>query len=105
MSKAILSTEGLLTSKDRKSSLITWVIAENKHQLRIDEEDTSPIFDSNEFLHLTENLMTNIDVVVLQDYNKGVLIYTTVNNYFLNEKKLKKFGQYRSECILTRDKI
>ena len=35
--------------------------------------------------------------------NKGVLIFTTVNNYFLNEKKLKKAGQYRSVCMIPRD--
>ena len=44
-----------------------------KHQLRIDEEETHPIIQAKEFLKLTESLMTDIDVIILQDYNKGVL--------------------------------
>jgi len=35
--------------------------------------------------------------------NKGVLIFTTGNNYFFNEKKLKKAGYYRSKCFIPRD--
>ena len=49
------------------------MIAENKHQLRIDEEETYPIVQAEEFLELTKSLMHDIDVIILQDYNKGVL--------------------------------
>ena len=73
MRESNLSTEGIFSENKRKTTIKTRVIAENKHQLRIDEEDTSPIIQVEEFLKLTISLMNDIDVVILQDYNKGVL--------------------------------
>jgi rfaE bifunctional protein kinase chain/domain len=73
MKESNLSIEGILSTKNRKTTIKTRVIAENKHQLRIDEEETSPIVQVENFLKLTISLMNDIDVIILQDYNKGVL--------------------------------
>ena len=73
MKESNLSTEGILSTNKRKTTIKTRVIAENKHQLRIDEEETSPIEQVKEFLKLTISLINDIDVIILQDYNKGVL--------------------------------
>ena len=73
MEESNLSTLGILSTNKRKTTIKTRVIAEYKHQLRIDEEETSPISQEEEFLKLTINLMDDIDVIILQDYNKGVL--------------------------------
>ena len=73
MKESKLSTKGILSTNKRKTTIKTRVIAENKHQLRIDEEETFPILQEDEFLKLTISLMDDIDVVILQDYNKGVL--------------------------------
>ena len=73
MKDSNLSTKGILTSKERKTTLKTRVIANNKHQVRIDEEDTHPISIEHQFLERVEELMDKSDVVILQDYNKGVL--------------------------------
>jgi len=73
MEESNLSTVGILSTNKRKTTIKTRVIAENKHQLRIDEEETHPIQQAKEFLKLTESLMADIDVIILQDYNKGVL--------------------------------
>ena len=73
MDESNLSTAGILSTNKRKTTIKTRVIAENKHQLRIDEEETHPIQQAKEFLKLTESLMADIDVIILQDYNKGVL--------------------------------
>lgn len=73
MKESNLSTEGILSTNKRKTTIKTRVIAENRHQLRIDEEETSPIEQAEEFLKLTISLINDIDVVILQDYNKGVL--------------------------------
>jgi rfaE bifunctional protein kinase chain/domain len=73
MQETELSTAGILSKQERKTTVKTRVIADNKHQLRVDEEKISPIINSNEFLKLTESLMNDIDIVILQDYNKGVL--------------------------------
>jgi rfaE bifunctional protein kinase chain/domain len=73
MDESNLSTVGILSTNKRKTTIKTRVIAEKKHQLRIDEEETHPIQQAKEFLKLTESLMADIDVIILQDYNKGVL--------------------------------
>ena len=73
MLESKLSTSGILSTNKRKTTIKTRVIAENKHQLRIDEEETSPILETEKFLNLAISLMHNIDVIILQDYNKGVL--------------------------------
>ena len=73
MHEAALSTAGIMTENDRKTTTKTRVIAKDKHQLRIDEEDTHPITIEKELLILVEKLTENIDVIILQDYNKGVL--------------------------------
>jgi len=73
MKESNLSTEGILSTNKRKTTIKTRVIAENKHQLRIDEEETSPIVQVEEFLKLTIGLINDVDVIILQDYNKGVL--------------------------------
>ena len=73
MIESKLSTQGILFTNKRKTTIKTRVIAEDKHQLRIDEEETSPILQEKEFLELTLSLMNDIDVIILQDYNKGVL--------------------------------
>ena len=68
-----LTLEGMLISNGRKTTTKTRVIANNKHQLRIDEEDTYPIKIEKQFYNLIEKLTHNIDAIILQDYNKGVL--------------------------------
>jgi rfaE bifunctional protein kinase chain/domain len=73
MQNASLSIEGILTTKERKTTLKTRVIAKKKHQVRIDEEDTYPIKEEKQFLNLIKEIVHDIDVIILQDYNKGVL--------------------------------
>ena len=79
MKKENLITEGVIISKIKRTTLKTRVIANNKHQLRIDEEDSSPIDNEIELIDLIQKLIYNIDVVVLQDYNKGVLTSNVIN--------------------------
>ena len=73
MVKSSLSTKGIMVSKDRKTTLKTRVISENKHQLRIDEEDTHAIKIERKFISMIKGFIEKSDVVILQDYNKGVL--------------------------------
>ena len=87
MKESNLSTEGILYTNKRKTTIKTRVIAENKHQLRIDEEETSPIVQVEEFLKLTISLMENIDVIILQDYNKGVLTPKIIEGVIVSANK------------------
>lgn len=72
-----LDERGLLLSGERVTTVKTRVIAQNQHLLRVDKEDTHDLSDE-ETGQLAERLHAcleelNIDVIIFQDYNKGVL--------------------------------
>ena len=73
MHESDLLSNGILIENGRKTTAKTRVISDEKQQIRIDEEDTHPIKVENQFLNLVKGLITDIDVIILQDYNKGVL--------------------------------
>lgn len=87
MKESKLSTEGILSNNKRKTTIKTRVISEKKQQLRIDEEETHPIVQAKEFLKLTESLMADIDVIILQDYNKGVLTPEVIESVIATANK------------------
>ena len=72
-----LSTEGLVYSTERKTTVKTRIIAGTQQMLRVDSEITHDISeaDCHFFVKKIKDFMdkTPIDVIVLQDYNKGVL--------------------------------
>tara|TARA_E500000331_G_C17268899_1_gene718283 strand:- start:2656 stop:3642 length:987 start_codon:yes stop_codon:yes gene_type:complete len=84
-----LSTDGIFVERGRKTTIKTRVISEDKHQLRIDEEQTNAITVEKDFLDLVFQHMQNVDVVILQDYNKGVLTPFIIENVI---KKANKLG-------------
>ncbi|MEO0404303.1 MAG: PfkB family carbohydrate kinase, partial [Bacteroidota bacterium] len=68
---------GVLQSGNRKTTVKTRIIADGQHLLRVDEEDLSPLSNEDELLFI-ENCRTilnsgEIDVVIFEDYDKGVL--------------------------------
>jgi rfaE bifunctional protein kinase chain/domain len=87
MKESKLSTAGILSNNKRKTTIKTRVISEKKQQLRIDEEETHPIVQAKEFLKLTESLMADIDVIILQDYNKGVLTPEVIESVIATANK------------------
>ena len=71
-----LSTEALVKSPDRQTTIKTRVIGNNQHLLRIDEEDLAPISVEEEeaLLQRISTMLDNgLDAIILEDYNKGVL--------------------------------
>ena len=67
-----LSCQGL-SFEDRKTTVKTRIISEGKHRLRVDEEDRFPISSEKNFIDKVSSLIKDVDVVIFQDYNKGVL--------------------------------
>lgn len=72
-----MSDQGVLLSKNRKTSQKTRVISHNQHVVRIDNESTDPLNKEDEDL-LIDRLHTllssnDIDVIIMEDYNKGIL--------------------------------
>lgn len=72
-----LSNEGICRSDNRPTTIKTRVISNGQHLLRVDEEKTDLLNAEEEILlqKKFEELVTRhqIDVVIFQDYNKGVL--------------------------------
>ena len=71
-----ISTEGLMISSKRKTTVKTRVISSKQQLLRIDSEDTHPLTVNNENALLAKIkllLKNDLDAVILEDYDKGVL--------------------------------
>ena len=70
-----LSTEGLVKSGKRVTTVKHRVFNGDKQLLRIDEENTFDLTEEeySKLLKVIENKLEATDVILLQDYNKGVL--------------------------------
>jgi rfaE bifunctional protein kinase chain/domain len=71
------TTEGIIDSPERMTTVKTRVISQGHHLLRIDEENTHPLSSTDE-RHLLDCIRgilerQKVDVIILEDYNKGVL--------------------------------
>jgi D-glycero-beta-D-manno-heptose-7-phosphate kinase len=68
---------GIVRSGERVTTVKTRVIGNNQHLLRIDAEDNHPlsVSEEDEFLEKVRAIIgnENIDAVIFEDYNKGVL--------------------------------
>jgi len=114
MKKSKLSREGIIQSKERKTTVKTRVISEGKHQLRIDEEDTFPITIEKELIVLITKLINDSNIIIFQDYNKGVLtnniiketirIANTKNIPTIVDPKTKNFNCY-SGCSIFKPNL
>ena len=88
LEKEDLSTNGILTESGRKTTIKTRVISENKHQLRIDEEQVNYIQLEKDLLNLVYSNLLDVDVVILQDYNKGVLTPFVIESIIQKANKI-----------------
>lgn len=72
-----LSQKGILKSRDRVTTVKTRVMGNNAQLLRVDEEDEGDISasETQQLLTLTTYIITHdkIDVVIFEDYNKGLI--------------------------------
>lgn len=88
MTKNDLPTVGIIQSDERKTTVKTRIMAGTQQMLRVDSEITSEL---NETLqqHFLSKLIAfldkqQIDVLIFQDYNKGILSLKTIQ-YVMNE--------------------
>jgi rfaE bifunctional protein kinase chain/domain len=70
-----LATEGLIKSGKRVTTVKHRVFNGDKQLLRIDEENTFDLTEDeySELFQIIENQIETTDIILLQDYNKGVL--------------------------------
>jgi rfaE bifunctional protein kinase chain/domain len=82
MEKLSLDISGLITENERPTTSKTRVISDSHHLLRIDSEskdDISP-FSQKQIIDYLENNLKDIGIIILQDYNKGVLTKELINS-------------------------
>lgn len=104
-----LSTRGIIQSKERVTTVKTRVIANAQHLLRVDQEDTHDLSAKEEEAYLSNirDLLESkdINVILFQDYNKGVLSYSVIRAIILDaikrdiptavDPKFKNFWAYK----------
>ena len=75
-----LSEWGVLSSDDRVTTVKTRVIGNNQQLLRVDNERRDPINSLTEFALIERvkkvALKENVDAIIFEDYNKGILTQT-----------------------------
>ena len=73
LKESSICSKKILADSNKKTTIKTRVIANNQHQIRIDEEDTNDIKNEDEFIKIVNQEIKKTDVIILQDYNKGTL--------------------------------
>ncbi len=70
-----LRTEGILRSKERITTIKHRIMAGSQHMLRVDAEMDHPITpaDTERLRKKIEEMLEQVDVIVFEDYDKGVL--------------------------------
>ena len=94
LSENHLSDKGIICSDQRLTSVKTRIIGNNQQLIRIDEERTNDI-NSLIAYNLIEHIkkiteQENIDAIIFEDYNKGVLTEEVIRSIieYANEKEI-----------------
>ncbi len=86
-----ISNDYIILDQERTTTVKTRVLSRNQQILRYDQETTAPLSDQTELL-LIDNFIDIIyndkpEVVIIQDYNKGVLTPKVIANIIHNSKQ------------------
>ena len=90
LNEAGISGDGLVFSQDRQTTVKTRVIGNNQQLLRIDSEQTDPISPAEETAlveRISELLQKDVDALIFEDYNKGVLTPHVIHAIISEAKK------------------
>jgi rfaE bifunctional protein kinase chain/domain len=84
MEKRNLNTDGIIYTSQRTTTVKTRIISQNQHLLRVDEEMEIPV-QENITKALTKRIELllsefNIDAIVFEDYDKGVITPTLIKS-------------------------
>ncbi len=108
-----ISSDYLIAVSGRPTTVKTRIVAHNQQIARIDNETTQNLQNVDEDLVLAKikNLLNLIDVVIVSDYNKGLLsenllkclitLVKSQNKKILVDPKGKNYQKYRDATLLT----
>ena len=105
-----MPTDGMVTSANRVTTVKTRVIGNNHQLLRVDDEITNNVSESeqNDLIRSIINLLDNnkVDVIIFEDYDKGVLNESLIASIVAEaqkrniptavDPKKKNFGAYKN---------
>lgn len=111
LEESAFSTSGLITDAGRPTTIKTRVIAHHQHIVRIDHEVKGDISASTQqkILDVLDRELPSLDAVILQDYNKGVIVRELIGEVIRRVKgagriitvdpKFHNFFEYRNVTV------
>jgi D-glycero-beta-D-manno-heptose-7-phosphate kinase len=116
MNENKITADGIINEKDRNTTCKTRVIADSHHLLRIDSETKKEISSQsrNNISDFLQSHLDDISIIILQDYNKGVLtkeLITEVISFAVKNKikilvdpKFENFFEYKGAYLFKPNK-
>jgi rfaE bifunctional protein kinase chain/domain len=88
-----MDRRGVVKDTHRPTTSKTRIIGDNQHIARVDKEDRLPIGDRSKqkVIDILEEVIPEVDAIIMEDYNKGVLIPEIIEFTIKNAKKNEKF--------------
>ena len=87
-----LEKDGIFYDDNRPTTVKTRIIAHSQHVVRVDKEDKKDISEEmeNKILQFLQQRKNEIDGIILEDYNKGVLTKNLIRQVidFANQNKI-----------------
>lgn len=108
-----VETDGIIRHPDRPTTRKTRVIASNQHVIRIDRETRQKITGNvpEAIIDFIKHVISDIDVILISDYNKGLLTESLLSQVIGMAKNRKKpiladpkgidFSKYAGVTLLT----
>lgn len=92
LSEQNISHQGIFEDESRPTTAKTRVIADSQHIVRIDKESKEPINKKiqNQIFNYVTSIIKDLDGIILQDYNKGVLSSSLISRIIELANKNKK---------------
>lgn len=106
-----IPVNSIIVSENRHTTCKTRVIAENQQIVRVDKENKNPISteEENEILSILNSSIKELDAIILEDYNKGVLTERLIeevisiankNNKIITvDPKFHNFEKYKNVTV------
>ncbi len=116
MEEAGIPSHGIIIDDSRPTTSKTRVIADNQHVVRIDRESKANVNEDIErkIFEAFKNNVHNLDALILQDYNKGVLTKNLIgkiielaneNNLIVTvDPKFLNFFEYKNVTVFKPNK-
>lgn len=111
-----IKTNGIISEPFRHTTRKTRIIAEGQHVLRVDKETNKKVNNNtlDKILTLIQKKIADTDLIIISDYNKGLVSKKLVkqivkfakqyNKMVLADPKALNFSKYKNVSVLTPNK-